>query len=351
MTATQAGSSQRENHFRGRSALPPRIIEAMTRLAEQEALRRSFPIGGERFAWGTRFDEVAARYAPTRVGTGGFLDVPCASVLGLDTIGATVHAPPPGAHPIDRLSYALGEGAALHTEAGLARTQAALEQSLGPGRREQHATTGSGDPAGRVRATVTWSLEPVTLTLSAFGGVRTTAQGTSTGALFLSHRLEPLAAPFVARFRAAGALFDDPHVRDTATLVHAAELAPMGAYSPGSAAEWEALTALHHPHLAAAPGWARERLGPADVAIARHLSGAWGIVTRQAMWSTEMEPARVELLHERLLPAKGAGAAFLSTASRELLLSTRRGERGLDLVATRLRALGVQVRVFEDHDV
>src|SRR5690606_340027 len=161
--------------------VPQRIIEAMTKLAEQDALRRSFPIGGERFAWGTRFDEVAARYAPTHVGTGGFLDVPCASVLGLETIGATVHAPPPGAHPIDRISYAIGTGAALHTEAGLARTQAALEQNLGPGRREAHATAGSGNPSGRVRATVTWSLEPVRLTLSAFGGVRTSAQGTSTG--------------------------------------------------------------------------------------------------------------------------------------------------------------------------
>lgn len=322
----------------------------MSEPAERDAWRRCFRVADERFAWGTPFDEIAARFAPRRAGTGGYLDVPCASVLGLDTIGATIHAPV-GAGPIEQVSYAIGEAAALHTEVGLAGALVVLERHLGPGAREDHATGGSGDPAGRVRATVTWRFDPVTLTLSAFGGVRTTAQGRSTGGLFLHHRLAPLAAPFVARFRAAGALFEDPRVRDSATLVHAAELAPMGGHVSGSEAEWEAHTALHYPHLAAAPSWARERLGPEHVALARHPSGPWGIVTRQAMWSTEMEPARVELLHERLLPAKGAGAAFLSTASRGLLLSTQRGERGLDLVAKRLRAMGVQIRVFEDYDV
>lgn len=89
----------------------------MTALAERDALRLSFPIAEARFAWGTLFDEAAARYAPARVGTGGFLDVPCASVLGLGTIGATVYAPP-RARPIHQLSYAIGEDAALHTEDG-----------------------------------------------------------------------------------------------------------------------------------------------------------------------------------------------------------------------------------------
>ena len=321
----------------------------MTELAEREAVRHSFPVAGARFAWGTLFDEVAARYAPARVGTGGFLDLPCASVLELDTIGATVYAPP-RARPILQLSYAIGEAAALHTEAGLARTLAGLERHLGAGAREEYAGSGRGDPAARVRATVTWSFDPISLTLSAFGGVRTTAQGRSTGGLYLSHRLEPLAAPFVARFRAAGALYDDPGVRESATLVHAAGLAAMGGPVSGTEAEWEVRVAFGAPHLAAAPRWAREQLGPDDVAIARHPSGAWGLITRLAMWSTETAPSRTELLLERMLPAKGLGAAFLSTAQAEALLTTQPGTRGLDLLAERLGAIGVQVRMVESVD-
>jgi hypothetical protein len=321
----------------------------MTELAEREALRHSFPVAGARFAWGTLFDEIAARYAPARVGTRGFLDLPCANVLGLDTIGATVYAPPRG-RPILQLSYAIGEAAELHTEAGLARTLAGLERQLGPGARQEHASTGSGDPAARVRATVTWSFEPIALTLSAFGGVRTTAQGRSTGGLYLSHRLEPLAAPFVARFRAAGALYDDIGVRESATIVHAAGLAPMGGPMSGTEAEWEVRVAFGAPHLAGAPRWAREQLGPEDVAIARHPSGTWGFITRLAMWATEAVPSSTELVLERMLPAKGAGAAFLSTASGEALLATHPGAHGLDLLAERLRAMGVHVRVVENAD-
>ena len=321
----------------------------MTALAEREALRHSFPVSDTRFAWGTLFDQVAARYAPTRVGTGGFLDLPCASVLELGTIGATVYAPT-HARPIHQLSYAIDEAATLHTEAGLARTLAGLARHLGAGVREEHATAGSGDPAAKVRATVTWRFEPITLTLSAFGGVRTTAQGRSTGRLFLSHRIEPLAAPFVARFRAAGALYDDPGVRESAALVHAAGLTPMGGPAFDTEEPWEVRVAFGTPHLAAAPRWAREQLGPEDVAIAGHPSGAWGLVTRQAMWSTETTPASTELLLERVLPARGAGRAVLSTAAGETLLTTERAERGLDQVAERLRAIGVQVRIIESHD-
>lgn len=320
----------------------------MTALPERDALRRSFSVAGARFAWGTLLDEVAARCASARAGMGGHLDVPCASVLGLDTIGMTVYAPP-RARPIHRLSYAIGEAAALHTEAGLGRALAMLEPHLGTGAHEEHAMLGSGNPAGRVRATVLWRFDPIELTLSAFGGVRTSAQGRSTGLLFLSHRLEPLAAPFVARFRAAGARFDDHGVRESATLVHAPGLAPMGGWGD-TAVEWEVRAAFHDPHLAAAPSWARALLGPEDVAIARHPAGAWGLVTRQAMWSTETEYARAELLLERVLPAKGAGSASLATALREALLWTRPGARGLDPVAAQLRALGVQVRVTESHD-
>lgn len=321
----------------------------MTALAERDALRLSFPVADARCAWGTLFDEVAARYAPARVGTGGFLDVPCASVLGLGAVGATVFAPP-GGRPIQRVSYAIGEAAELHTEAGLARALVALERHLGAGAREEHAIIGSGDPAGRVRATVQWSLEPIALTLSAFGGVRATAQGKSTGLLFLAHRLEPLAAPFVARFRAAGALFDDPRVRESATVVHAPGLAPMGGQAFDSETDWEVRVAFGAPHLAAAPGWARERLGPDDVAIARHPAGAWGLVTRQAMWFTQADPASTELVLERAHPARGAGSAFLATASPETLLTTQPGASGLDLLAERLRAIGVRVRVIESHD-
>jgi hypothetical protein len=321
----------------------------MTALAERDALRLSFPIAGARFAWGTLLDEVAARYAPARVGTGGFLDVPCASVLGIGTIGATVYAPP-HARPIHQLSYAIGEDAALHTEDGLARTLAVLEQHLGAGAREEHASMGSGDPAGRVRATVQWSFDPVALTLSAFGGVRATAQGTSTGLLSVFHRLEPLAAPFVARFRAAGGLFDDPRVRESVTAVHAAGLAPMGGPAFDTETEWEVRVAFGQPHLAAAPSWARERLGPDEVAIARHSAGAWGLVTRQAMWFTETDPASVELVLDRVRPARGSGCALLSTAAGEPLLTTKPGERGLDQLAERLRAIGVQVRVIESAD-
>lgn len=326
-----------------------RILAAMTVLAARDALRLSFPIADEHFAWGTLFDEVAARYAPARVCTGGSLDLPCASVLGLGAIGATVYAPP-RARPIHQLSYGIDEAADLHTEAGLARTLAVLEQELGTGSRADHAITGSGDPAGRVRATVTWSFDPIGLTLSAFGGVRVTAQGRSTGGMFLSHRLEPLAAPFVARFRAAGALFDEPRVRESAALVHAAGLAPMGGPAFDTDVEWEVRIAFSVPHLAAAPSWARERLGPDDVAIAWHSSGAWGLVTRQAMWCAEAAPSSTALVLERALPAKGAGSAFLSTASGETLLTTRPGERGLDLLAERLRAIGVYIRVIESHD-
>lgn len=321
----------------------------MTELAEREALRQSFPVAGARFAWGTLFDEVAARFAPARVGTGGFLDLPCASVLGLGTIGATVYAPPCG-RPILQLSYAIDDAAELHTEAGLAHTLTGLERQIGAGVRQEHAASGSGDPAARVRATVTWSFEPISLTLSAFGGVRTTGQGRSTGGLYLSHRLEPLAAPFVARFRAAGALYDEPGVRESATLVHAAGLAPMGVPLSGTEAEWEVRVAFGAPHLAASPRWAREQLGPEDVAIARHPSGAWSFVTRLAMWSTETAPASTELVLERMLPARGAGAAFLSTAQGETLLATHPGAHGLDLLAERLRALGVHIRVIESVD-
>lgn len=322
---------------------------AMTALAERDALRLSFPIADARFAWGTLFDEVAARYAPARVGTGGFLDVPGASVLGLGTIGATVYAPP-HARPIHQLSYAIGEDAALHTEAGLARTLAVLEQHLGAGAREEHASVGSGDPAGRVRATVKWSFDPIALTLSAFGGVRATAQGTSTGLLSVAHRLEPLAAPFLARFRAAGALFDDPRVRKSATLVQAAGLAPMGGPAHDTETEWEVRVAFGHPHLAAAPSWARERLGPDEAAIARHPSGAWGLVTRQAMWFSTTDPSNIELVLDRVRPAKGSGCALLSTASGEALLTTQPGARGLDQLAEALRAIGVQVRIIESDD-
>ncbi|HWN71913.1 MAG TPA: hypothetical protein VNM90_29945 [Haliangium sp.] len=321
----------------------------MTALAEREALRHSFPLSDTRFPWGTLFDQVAARYAPARVGTGGFLDVPCASVLDLGTIGATVYAPP-RARPIHQLSYAIDEAAALHTEVGLARTLAGLEQRLGAGAREEHALAGSGDPAAKVRATVTWRFDPIALTLSAFGGVRTTARGRSTGGFFLSHRIEPLAAPFVARFRAAGALYDDPGVRESAALVHAAGLVPMGGQSFDTEEPWEVRVAFRASHLAAAPRWAREQLGPDEIAIARHPSGAWGLITRQAMWSTETAPASVELSLERVLPARGSGRAVLSTAAGETLLTTERGERGLDQVAERLRAIGVQVRVSESHD-
>lgn len=321
----------------------------MTAMAGRDALRHSFAIDDARFAWGTLFDEVAARYAPARVGTGGFLDVPCASVLGLATIGGTVHAPA-RARPIHQLSYAIGEAAELHTGDGLARALAVLERQLGAGALAEHAIGGSGEPAGKVRATVTWRFEPITVTLSAFGGVRATAQGRSTGGLFLSHELAPLAAPFVARFRAAGALFDDAGVRESATLAHAAGLAPMGGLVSDGEAEWEVRVAFGQPHLAAAPRWARERLGPEDVAVVRHASGAWGLVTRQAMWSTDADPSRTELVLERLRPARGTGGAFLSTAAGETLLSTRPGAHGLDSVAERLGAMGVRVRVVENDD-
>jgi hypothetical protein len=351
MHVAHASAAARGRHgARARGPLA-RILAVMTAPAERDALRLSFPIADARFAWGTSFDEIAARFAPARVGTGGFLDLPCASVLGLDALGATIFAPPPG-RPIHQLSYALGAAAALHTEAGLARTLAMLEPHLGAGARADNAVPGSGDPAARVRATVTWRFDPIELTLSALGGVRATPRGASTGNLFLAHRLAPLAAPFVARFRAAGARFDDPGVRASATLVHAAGLGPMGGpmFELDTGTEWEVRVAFDAPHLDAAPGWARELLGPDRVAIARHPADAWGLVTRQAMWSTDTAPARVELVLDRVHPARGAGRAQLSTASRETLLVTRPGAHGLDLLSEELRALGVQVRVIDDQD-
>jgi hypothetical protein len=69
------------------------------------------------------------------------------------------------------------------------------------------------------------------------------------------------------------------------------------------------------------------------------------------MWSTSAAPSSVALVLDRVRPAKGPGRAHLSTAAREALLATQPGEHGLDVLAERLRAIGVQVRAVTIDDV